>query len=343
MLLESLGVDAFVRRHFEPFAAQGLTLARVAVSHRHAYQVWTAAGAVAAEPSGRLAGCPEDLPVTGDWVAVRMVDPSFAILEAVLPRRTLFARRAAGREWRRQPVAANIDTAFLVCGLDGDFNLRRLERYLTLAAESGADPVVVCNKADLHADPTPYLTAAAGVAPGVAVVAASGVAPGGLEELRPFLTPGRTVALLGSSGTGKSTLVNALAGTALRTAAVRAADSRGRHTTTHRELIALESGALLVDTPGMRELQLWAGPEALEAAFPEIASLGERCRFRDCTHGGEPGCAVVAGVEEARLASYRKLLREAQAHEERGDGTARKRARTMHKAMKRYYAETGSS
>src|SRR5581483_1381623 len=268
------------------------------------------------------------MPVVGDWVAARIVGPGQAIVDAVLPRRTLFSRRAAGRREDQQPIAANIDVVFLVCGLDGDFNLRRLERYLTLAAESGASPVIVLNKADTCADLAARIEETAEVAASAPIVACSARNAEGLDELGTFLGDGRTVALLGSSGVGKSTILNRLLGEErFRTNEVRESDSRGRHTTTHRELVALPQGGALIDTPGMRELQLWASQESVEATFDEIAGIAAGCRFRDCSHNGEAGCAVADAVArgeigEDRMASYRKLMAEARHHEIASDTLA---------------------
>jgi ribosome biogenesis GTPase len=350
MLLESLGADAFVLGAFQTFAAQGLVLARVALSQRDQYRLFTEAGELDAEPSGGLWYRTPDragMPVVGDWVAARVAGPGQAIVEAVLPRRTFFSRRAAGRREDEQPIAANIDLVFLVCGLDGDFNLRRLERYLTLAAASGASPVVVLNKADVCDDPGGRTEAARAVARDAPVVVCSAVADQDVDSLAMFLAPGRTVALLGSSGVGKSTIVNRLIGEErFPTREVRESDSRGRHTTTHRELIALAGGGALIDTPGMRELQLWASQENVEEAFDEIASLGAGCRFRDCTHTGEQGCAVAAAVDRGglaaeRLESYRKLRREAARHEGLSDPLVaqdqKRRTKALHKAARQIY------
>ena len=348
MNLESLGADTFVFGVFSPYAAQGLSLARVASAQRDQYRLIAETTELDAEPSGALWYRAPDcaaMPVVGDWVAARVVAPVQAIVEAVLPRRTLFSRRAAGRREEQQPIAANIDLVFLVCGLDGDFNLRRLERYLTLAAGSGAAPVVVLSKADLCADPAARLRETAAVAGGAPVVLASARAPGGLDGLRAFLAPGRTVALLGSSGVGKSTMVNGILGEdRLRTAEVRLSDSRGRHITTHRELLPLAGGGALIDTPGMRELQLWAGQSSVDVAFEEIAAIAESCRFRDCSHSGEPGCAVEAGLAAGALSrerweSYCKLLAEARRHEELADPLAaqerKRKIKQIHKAQRK--------
>jgi ribosome biogenesis GTPase len=344
MSLESLGADAAVFGAFEKLSAQGLVLARVAMSQRDHYRLITEIAEIDAEPSGALYYRTPDragMPVVGDWVTARVVGPGQAIVENVLPRRTLFSRRAAGRREDQQPIAANIDLVFLVCGLDGDFNLRRLERYLILTLESGAAPVVVLNKSDLCDDLDVRLAETASVARDAPVVPASTRAPAGLDAVVAFLAPGRTVALLGSSGVGKSSIVNAILGEErLVTNEVRASDSRGRHTTTHRELMPLPKGGALIDTPGMRELQLWAGEDAVESAFDDIAAIAQDCRFRDCSHTSELGCAVARALAEGRIAqdrwqSYRKLLGEARRHEEMTDPLAADSRKRKIKAISR--------
>jgi ribosome biogenesis GTPase len=354
MNLVSLGADASVFGAFERFAAQGLMLARVAISQRDRYRVYSESGEVDAEPSGALWYRTPDragMPVVGDWVAARIVAPGQAIVDAVLPRRTLFARRAAGRAEDQQPIAANIDLVFLVCGLDGDFNLRRLERYLTLAAESGAAPVIVLNKSDACDDLAGRIEETAAVAGDAPILACSARTADGMAPLLDFLGPGRTVALLGSSGVGKSTIVNRLLGEdRFRTNDVREHDSRGRHTTTHRELVALPQGGALIDTPGMRELQLWAGQDSVDRTFDEIAELAAGCRYRDCSHSGEDGCAVAEALARGtldadRFTSYRKLMGEARRHELMTDKLAaleqKRKWKVMHKAVKRMYRERG--
>ena len=254
-----------------------------------------------------------DFPAVGDWVAIKPPSPGHrAVIRAVLPRRSKFSRKVAGDTTVEQVVAANIDTVFIVMGLDGDYSVRRVERYLITAWDGGASPVVVLNKTDVCQDVPGAVSAVEAVAPGVPVLAISTRFDADLVALDPFLAPGRTVALLGSSGVGKSTIVNRLVGQDLqRTREVREDDQRGRHTTTHRQLIPLPGGALLIDTPGMRELQLWDGT----AAFEDVEVLAPGCRFTDCLHDTEPGCAVKQAVAdghlpEDRLESYRSLQRE---------------------------------
>ncbi|MBI4890585.1 MAG: ribosome small subunit-dependent GTPase A [Acidobacteria bacterium] len=331
MFLSSIGAGADVIGAFSSYSESGLTLARVAMAQRDLYWLLTETGGVQAEPAGGLyyrTAARAELPVTGDWVAARVVGEGQAIVEAVLPRRSCLSRRAAGRREDEQVLAANVDTVFLVCGLDGDFNPRRLERYLALAEGSGAQAVVVLNKADVCGALDERVAETAAVARRAEIVTASTVAAGGLGGVRRFVGGGRTVALLGSSGVGKSSIANGLLGEArLATNEVRVSDSRGRHTTVRRELIALPGGGALIDTPGMRELQLWAGAESVDAVFDEITAIAERCRFRDCTHAGEPGCAVAEAVErgevdEARWASFQKLRAEAAWHETQVDPLA---------------------
>jgi ribosome biogenesis GTPase len=350
MNLESLGADSAIFGAFETYAAQGLLLARVAIANRDQYRLYTAAAELSAEASGGLwyrTSGPASMPVAGDWVAARLVGAAQAIVEAVLPRRSCFSRRAPGRAEQEQPVAANIDLVFLVCGLDGDFNLRRIERYLALAAESRASPVIVLNKADVSGDLVLRIaetTAIAGTAP---IVVSSARDPRGMDGLMDFLAPGRTVALLGSSGVGKSTIVNRIVGEQrMRTEEVRLSDSRGRHTTTHRELITLPGGGALLDTPGMRELQLWAGHESVDSAFEEIVETAAACRYRDCSHSGESGCAVAAAlasgtIDPGRWASYRKLQAEARRHERLTDPLAaqeeKQKLKRMYRSIKRDY------
>ena len=323
--LEALGWTPRLEALFEPHRAAGLVPARVSLEHTHIYRVLTGTEEWLARVVGRLrhqASTRTDFPAVGDWVAVE--PPSHAgdaRIKAVLPRVSRFSRRAAGDPTEEQIVAANIDTVFLVAGLDRDFNPRRLERYLLVAWESGATPVIVLNKADLVDDPHVKVDEIRALAPAVDVHAVTARRPESLAPLREYLTLGQTGALLGSSGVGKSSIVNSLVGhELLRTHEVRDWDSRGRHTSTHRQLVLLPEGGLLIDTPGMRELQLWESGSLAET-FTDIAELAATCRFRDCRHRDEPGCAVTAAVAsgelaESRLESFRKLDAE-RAHVER--------------------------
>lgn len=275
-------------------------------------------------------------PVAGDYADARMIGPGLALLDRLHPRRTKLSRRAAGRRGEEQVLAANADIALLVTGLDHDFNPRRIDRYLALVREGGVQPVVVLNKADLHADPAPFLAQIH--APKILVLSAQ--TGHGLEEVEALLTPGTTAVLLGSSGAGKSTLLNRLLGDERHaTAAVRAHDSRGRHTTTRRELLPLPNGAWIIDTPGLREIQLYVQPETIDAVFGDIVELALHCRFRDCQHQGEPGCAVSDSIDPDRLSSYQKLKREAAWRE--NSQAEKQRWRAIHKAAKRFYKERG--
>jgi len=325
------------------------------LEHTHIYRVGTAAGELLARVSGRLRHRAEsrpDYPAVGDWVVVAPVADSDARIHAVLPRFSRFSRRAAGDTTEEQIVAANIDIVFLVGGLDGDFNPRRIERYLVVAWESGATPVVVLNKADLVEDPSRHVADVEAVAPGVRVHAVSAKRPESIEVLRQYVAAGRTAALLGSSGVGKSTIANRLVGhDLLRTQDVRITDSRGRHTSTSRQMVLLEGGGILIDTPGMRELQLWDSGEALGDAFADIEELAASCRFRDCRHLREPGCAVRAAAASGelpavRLESFHKLEAERAQQVKQMDARAmledKRRGKVQAKALNKHLKEKGA-
>jgi ribosome biogenesis GTPase len=319
--LAALGWSAHFEEAFAQYAGEGFLPARVAVQHRGAYVVCAETGELAAELSGRLRHetAPGGLPVAGDWVLVRPhEDGSGATIHGVLPRRTSISRKAAWLAAEEQVLGANIDVVFLVAGLDGDLSLRRLERYLATVWNSGAEPVVVLSKADLCDDVDSALASVSAVAIGVPVHVVSGLTGEGVDELRGYLSDTRTVALLGSSGVGKSTLINRLRGEDVQAVGDLRRDGRGRHTTTTRELVVLPGGGLLLDSPGMRELQLWETNEGLGTTFGDIESLAAECRFSDCSHEGEPGCAIQralvdGSLERERYASYSKLQREVRA------------------------------
>ncbi|BET66524.1 ribosome small subunit-dependent GTPase A [Opitutales bacterium ASA1] len=320
MSLPSLGWNDAFAAHFSTFSASGLLAARVAVQHKHHYRLLTAVGELDGSCTGRLLHATHDrslLPVAGDWVAVQpRTSESIADIHAVLPRSTAFVRRAAGPRSEPQVLAANIDTVLLVMALDGNFNLRRLERLLAVTWESGAAPVVVLNKLDLCADPAAARAEVARHAPGAEVLLVSALHETGCDALAPHLAPGRTVAVLGSSGVGKSTLVNRLFGADRQlTGARRDDNSLGRHTTVSRELIPLPCGALILDTPGLREVGMWDVSEGIDETFSDLAALAASCRFSDCTHRGEPGCAVRSALasgdlDAGRLHAWNKLRRE---------------------------------
>jgi len=336
--LATLGWDEAWDTAFEPYRAGGLVPGRVSVQHRGEWDVVTEDGEVRARVPGRLrhvASSRADLPVVGDWVALTIASQRPEI-RAVLPRRTQFSRRAAhepgSQAAREQVVAANVDVVFVTAPLSDDVNARVLERYLTLAWESGAQPVIVLTKADLEPDPAAVAAEVEAIGGAVPVHAVSSVSGLGLDAVRSHLPPGVTGALLGPSGAGKSTLVNTLAGEELlATAAVRE-DGSGRHTTTRRELVVLPEGGLVVDNPGMREVHLWLADEGLEDTFDDITELAGGCKFSDCRHESEPGCAVQAALADGSLAparwqSYRDLQRELAQLEESLARRERSRAR----------------
>ena len=337
-MLDSYGWSEKLQQDFTPRAAQGLVPARVIAQHRSGFRLIAETGELRGHDA--TAG---GWPVTGDWVAIEP-QPNLALIRQVLTRRSAFVRRAAGTARDGQVVAANIDVALLVASMNADFNPRRLERYLAAAYESGADPVIVLTKADLADNPDAFVTEAEAISFGVPVLALSSVTGLGYDALAQRIERGRTTVLLGSSGAGKSTLLNTLAGeTLMATAAIREDDARGRHTTTHRELILLPSGGLILDTPGMRELGLWDAEAGLSATFADVEALAEGCRFNNCQHGNEPGCALQAaladgGLTAERWQSYQKLQAELAFERRKSDpGEAaahRRRWVTIHKAAK---------
>jgi ribosome biogenesis GTPase len=344
MQLDQLGYSGFFQREFTTHEASGCVPARVIRQDRHdAYLLAGDFGELSAQPGGALlhaAHDPSDLPAVGDFVAVLIPDGAdFGLIQAVLPRRTRLARKAAGRTSASQVAAANIDLVLLVMGLDADFNPRRLARGLALAHGAGAKAAVVLSKADLADDLDTCLAEALCVAGDAPVLPASMHDPDSIERVRALLEPGHTAVMLGSSGVGKSTLLNALLGVeTAATATVRPSDGRGRHTTTRRELHVLPGGGVLVDTPGVREMGMVGDDGDVEAGFPEVLALAARCRFRDCAHQDEPGCAVRTAVEGGELAAdrleqFHKLEREAAWQARRREESSARAERAKWKAI----------
>ncbi|WP_235959068.1 ribosome small subunit-dependent GTPase A [Paenibacillus silvestris] len=320
MTKEELGWNLFFEKAFEPYLEEGYQAGRVSLEHKHMYRVQTESGEALAEVSGKmrhLAVHREDYPAVGDWVVVSVrEEEQRATIHAVLPRKSKFSRKVAGQVTEEQIVATNVDTVFLVTALNLDFNVRRIERYLVLAWESGANPVIILSKADLCEDTEALAAEVAAVAVSVPIHIISSAVNRGLEELAAYVAPGQTVALLGSSGVGKSTLVNRIYGKEiLVTGDIREGDDKGKHTTTHRELITLPGGGILIDTPGMRELQLWDASEGLSTSFQDIEEFAQQCYFQDCKHENEPKCAVKGALEDGtlpqeRFNNYVKLQKE---------------------------------
>ncbi len=334
MKLEQLGWNEFFAGHFRNLQGEGYAAGRVYLEHRGGFWLYTEKGETEAVASGKLLHRAEERgerPAVGDWTAIRFREnEGKAVIHHVLPRKSKFSRKSAGHSAEEQIIATNIDTAMLVAGLDHDYNLRRLERYLTMVAASGAAPVVVLNKIDLAEDVEAKIDEVERLAAGVPVVAVSAARAEGIDRLAAFIKTGETIALLGSSGAGKSTITNRLIGSERQSIGeVREDDSRGRHTTTRRELIVLPGGGLIVDTPGMRELQLWVGDEALQQSFADVEALAAQCRFSDCDHRATPGCAVLAALDDASLdpqrwANFNKLQRELEHLRERHDARAQR-------------------
>jgi len=318
--LESLGWNDFYKEDFKQYEQDGLLPARIYLEHKNLYKVFSERGSLSAEITGKMrfgAGSPVDFPSVGDWVALRLIDnDSRGLITAVLRRKGSFVRKVPGPVTEEHVLAANVDTAFLVAGLDNNFNPRRIERYLTLTWESGADPIIVLNKADLVESPERFIEELKSSTFGVPIIVISAKKQIGLAELAERIKPESTVVFLGSSGVGKSSIINALMGEKIMSVnEVRESDSRGRHTTTHRQLFILPQGGCVIDTPGLRGIKLWGDESDVSRTFEDVEQIAENCRFRDCSHTGEPGCAVEQALkdgtlEQKRLNNYFKMQKE---------------------------------
>jgi ribosome biogenesis GTPase len=346
--LKDLGWNSFFENQFElleQYEKELFTPARVAEESRGLYRLYSETGESWADLSGKFRHAAvnrADLPAVGDWVlASERPNEQRSTIQRLLERHTKFSRKIAGKRTEEQIVAANIDTVLLVTSLNREFNPRRLERYLSLAWESGARPIVVLNKSDACEDPPALLAEAESASQGVRIILTSALHGEGIAELQQVVRTAGTIALLGSSGVGKSTLINAILGESRQsTSATRESDDRGRHTTTSRQLILVPGGGILIDTPGMRELQLWDTSEGLDRTFSDVNELAAQCKFRDCHHRSEPGCAVRAATQSGglgadRLANYHKLEREEQFLASKQDAALRaNRTKNLRRLMK---------
>ena len=352
--LELIGWTTHWERHFAAYVEQhsqevrrfdSIMPGRVVSVHHDLFHIQSQSGIRLCTPSGSFRQQELVWPAVGDWAVLQPVDKDGGILIDLLPRAAALQRGAAGKSTKEQVLAANIDYVFIVCGLDNDFNLRRIERYLTIAWNSGAIPAVVLNKADLVENYSDYIQQTEASAPGVDVLAISALTGEGVDAMRAYLQPGITAVLVGSSGSGKSTLTNALIGNQLQTTReVRDNDNRGRHTTTSRNLLAVSSGGALIDTPGLREVELWGETDSLSGSFVDIIALAKQCRFNDCSHQHEPGCAVLEAVEkgelsQARIEAYRKQLRELEFIEDKKAAQQRKKDwhKSVSKQIRKFY------
>lgn len=321
MKLEELGYNKDLQKHVEDVDLSDFRLGRVIAEHKERYVVQSEAGELEAEITGNMrftAASREDFPAVGDWVAMSVFEHNNAIIHKILPRTSMLKRQAVGQAGEIQLIAANIDYAFIVLAVDRDFNINRIERYLTICHASEITPLIILTKTDLvdEHDLTEKIKAIKDRAKDVPVLAISNISQSGYKDVHEILIKGKTYCMLGSSGVGKSSLLNNLSGRKLmKTDAISQSSHKGRHTTSHRELVLLEQGALLIDNPGMREVGMTDATGGLESTFEQISQLAESCKFKDCSHTGETGCSVIDALEQGHLdrhayENYLKLERE---------------------------------